>query len=274
MPITPFHFGPGLMFRAVTRHVSLGVFVLVNCVIDIEPILAFLITGDPQHRFFHTYLGTTLAAVVVGLLARKPLEAGLCWWNRQLSPAQTRWFGCGESIASHSLWIGALAGAWSHIWLDAFMHVDVEPWWPMTTGNTAQGQIDMTELHVILVITGLVGVLLLGWQRVKTNLPVVATLGNWSGRLIVVALLLFVSYFYYSLDTGKERVSAVCTQMKPGMTYSELIALAKNHGLGPGVPRPDAKLVYLAELRTYGRHACRVELDNGVVKNASYNYAD
>lgn len=63
MPITPFHFGPGLLFRAVTRHVSLSAFVLVNCVIDIEPILAFLLTGDPQHRFLHTYLGATVSSL-------------------------------------------------------------------------------------------------------------------------------------------------------------------------------------------------------------------
>lgn len=247
---------------------------LVNCVIDIEPILVFLLTGDPQHRFLHTYLGATLAATAVGLLGRRPLTIGLSYWNRQLSPAQARWLGCNESLPTPALWIGALLGAWSHIWLDAFMHVDVEPWWPMISGNMQQGQIGMTALHALCVAAGLAGLLLLGWQRIKANFPRVATVSKWSGRVAGTALLLFFGYFYYSLATGKERVSAICNQMKPGMSFDELALLAKKHGLGPGTPRRDATLMYLAEVRSYGRHACRVELENGVVKNATYNYAD
>ncbi len=42
MPMTPFHVGPGLVFKAVApRHFSLAVFVGVNVVIDLEPITWF-----------------------------------------------------------------------------------------------------------------------------------------------------------------------------------------------------------------------------------------
>lgn len=274
MPITPFHFGHGLLFRGISRHVSLSAFVVANCLIDIEPILGFLLNGDPAHRFMHTYLGATLAAIVTAFLTRPYAERWLRYWNTKLSPAQAKWMGCQETIPVAAYWIGAFVGAWSHVWLDAFMHVDVEAWWPMATGNDMQGAIDMTALHALCVTTGLAGLLLLGLQRIKANLPRVFTAIKWSGGLVGLSITLYYSYFLYSLDTGRVRVTDLCVQMKPGMPLDELILLAKEHGLGPRMPKPDARLVYLAELRSYGRHACRVELENGVVTSATYNYAD
>lgn len=96
----------------------------------------------------------------------------------------------------------------------------------------------------------------------------------WGGRLAGAALLLYAGYFYYSLATGKERVTGICRQMTPGMTIEQLTELAKRHGLGPGTPRAGMPFTYLAEMRSYGRHACRVDFENGVVKRAVYNYAD
>lgn len=97
---------------------------------------------------------------------------------------------------------------------------------------------------------------------------------KWAVLLAGTLLLTYIGYFYYSLATGEERVTAICHQMLPGMTRDELIRLAKQQGLGPSMPSPDAKLAYLAELRSFGRHACRVELDSGLVKGASYSFAD
>lgn len=101
-----------------------------------------------------------------------------------------------------------------------------------------------------------------------------ANIGKWLGWLAVGGLLSNLGYFYYSLTTAEGRVSALCNQMKPGMPLIELTALAKRHGLGPGAPQPDAKQIYLAETRSFGRHSCRVRLENGVVTSATYNFAD
>lgn len=88
------------------------------------------------------------------------------------------------------------------------------------------------------------------------------------------ALLLYIAYTVYSQLTAKERMTEVCKLIKPGLTAEQLAAFAKEHGLGPGKPHAGTKLTYLAELRSMGRHACRVELDAGIVKNVTYNYAD
>lgn len=97
---------------------------------------------------------------------------------------------------------------------------------------------------------------------------------RWGGRIVGAATLLYFGYFYYSLATGKERVTEICRQMTPGMTIEQLTELAKTYGLGPNMPRPATPFTYLAEARSFGRHACRVDFENGVVKSAAYNYAD
>jgi hypothetical protein len=88
------------------------------------------------------------------------------------------------------------------------------------------------------------------------------------------ALLLYFAYSIYSQLTGKERMTEVCNQIKSGMTAEQLAGFAKEHGLGPGTPNAGTKLIYLAERRSFGRHACRVELDAGLVTGVTYNYAD
>jgi hypothetical protein len=88
------------------------------------------------------------------------------------------------------------------------------------------------------------------------------------------ALLAWTAWFAWSLATGAERVGALCAQIRPGMTVGELTAFAEAHGLGPRRLTAETRLAYLAESRSFGRHACRVELERGVVAKADYNFAD
>lgn len=100
---------------------------------------------------------------------------------------------------------------------------------------------------------------------------------GWGKRILLfagLAYLLYAAYYAYSLATGKDRMTEVCNQIRPGMTISVLNKLAEDHGLGPGNLTAGTKLAYLAEARSFGRHACRVELEAGIVKNAVYNFAD
>ncbi|MFZ4539228.1 hypothetical protein [Propionivibrio sp.] len=99
-------------------------------------------------------------------------------------------------------------------------------------------------------------------------------LRKWIVRLVGAAFVLYVAYFAYSMATGEERMTDVCNQIKPGMTTDQLLKLAEENGLGPRKLNVGTKLAYLAEVRSFGRHACRVELDAGIVKSATYNYAD
>lgn len=55
MPITPFHLGPGAALKAIAPgSVSFTAFAFSQFLIDLEPILFWLFTGDPVHPYPHT----------------------------------------------------------------------------------------------------------------------------------------------------------------------------------------------------------------------------
>jgi len=87
-----------------------------------------------------------------------------------------------------------------------------------------------------------------------------------------VPLLFGIAYFYIALSTGEKRMTEVCSQIKPGMNLAQLKGFAEEHGLK--APHGNSGISYLAESRTYGRYACKVVLDAGIVKSSEYNYAD
>ena len=159
MPITPFHFGPGALFKcAAPQSFSWTVFALANVLIDLEPISLFFLTGDPAHPWLHTAPGAIGVAVFAAMAGRRPCEWFLRWWNRQLSPAQAKWLGVPDTIDSAAAWAGALVGTISHILLDAIMHSDVRPFWPFVAGNPMQGAIAIETLQWICVVAGVLGV--------------------------------------------------------------------------------------------------------------------
>src|SRR2546428_11606204 len=70
MPVTPFHFGPGLLGKAVVnRYFSFTSFAITQVVIDVETAYYLVRNEWPLHRAFHTMLvGTAVGGVGGGLL--------------------------------------------------------------------------------------------------------------------------------------------------------------------------------------------------------------
>lgn len=156
MPITPFHFGPGALIKAVApKHVSWTTFALANCLIDLEPILYFLFTGEPAHRFLHTLPGATLAALIAIWPGKPGCEMMLRFWNRRLDVRQAKWLGTGAAIANVPAVMGALLGAWTHIALDAAMHAAMRPFWPLLESNPWHGWLSVDGLHWLCMGSGL-----------------------------------------------------------------------------------------------------------------------
>ena len=158
MPITPFHFGPGALFKsAAPERISWTVFALANVLIDLEPIALYFLTGDPAHPWLHTPPGALAVACVAATAGRRPCEWFLKWWNRQLSPAQARWLAVEPVVKRGAAWAGALLGTFSHIFLDAIMHADVRPYWPLAPDNPLQGIIEIETLQWGCVVAGSIG---------------------------------------------------------------------------------------------------------------------
>lgn len=179
MPITPFHFGPGLLFKAYApAWISWTTFALANMLIDLEPLAGFLLVGDPAHRQLHSYLGASGMALLAIWPGRLLCERWLVWWNRQLSPAQARWLGTGMRITLPAATLGAALGAYSHILLDSFMHGDMQPFWPWQEVNGLLAKLPVATLHVLCVATALWGGLRMALAK-HVSLP-----GNSTGRAL------------------------------------------------------------------------------------------
>ena len=163
MPITPFHIIAAAPIKAtIPRHFSWSIFTLTNIFIDLEPITYFIFTGIPSHKFFHSIFGATLLGLICALFFRKICRNYIIKWNKNLHPIDRNWLEVKTpEIYIHEGLISGLIGAWSHITLDAMMHVDIKPLWPFLDQNPALGIVSATSILYCCLISLLIGVLLL-----------------------------------------------------------------------------------------------------------------
>ena len=147
MPFTPIHLGAGLAFKGVGgRHFSFMVFGGSQVLMDIEPLIGILRGWDVLHGYSHTLAGATVIGGIAGLVGRPISEFAL--QKLRIRHAPFTW------TAS---FIGAYAGTISHIALDAIMHADMAPFWPLRTGNPWLGLISIDALHLLCLALALLG---------------------------------------------------------------------------------------------------------------------
>ena len=160
MPATPFHFGPGLLVKAVApRQFSMAAYSLSQIVIDIESGYYMLQHATPVHRQAHTFALGGLIGLACGLIVSK-LGAWLAR-PRDVVP---------EALAAeYRLPIAALSGIFGgmfHSVLDGIMHADIRPFRPFSQANPLYGLVSVEILYLFCIITGIVGAaLLLALQR-------------------------------------------------------------------------------------------------------------
>ena len=158
MPITPFHFGPGTAIHAIApKYVSFLTFCSANILIDIEP-LYYMVTGQyPLHRFFHTYIGATIIMIATVLIFFVGLKLSL----QVRLPNLFQW----QSLNPLPIWLGAVAGSYSHIVFDSVMHSDIAPLSPFSEVNVLYQLVPLSELHLFCVFAAVSGLVILGIRR-------------------------------------------------------------------------------------------------------------
>jgi membrane-bound metal-dependent hydrolase YbcI (DUF457 family) len=57
--------------------------------------------------------------------------------------------------------LSRLVGTYSHIGLDAIMHGDMNPLWPLAAGNGMLGVVSLGSLHMLCLMSGVIGVLII-----------------------------------------------------------------------------------------------------------------
>ena len=148
MPFTPLHMGAGIAIKAIARRrFSLMVFGWSQILMDIQPLVAMTTGRLELHGFSHTLLGATLIGLPAALTGKPLGEFGLRFL-RMPEHLPIRW---------HTAFVSAWVGTFSHILLDAIMHVDVFPLAPLRAGNALQGVISIEVLHILCIAAAAIG---------------------------------------------------------------------------------------------------------------------
>ena len=155
MPFTPFHLGPGAAFKAIGgRYFSFMVFGGTQVLMDVEPLMGIIQTKAILHGYSHTILGATIVASAAGIIG-KPISIYALKLLR-IKHHPFSW------LASFT---GAFIGSFSHIALDAVMHSDMNPFWPLAHGNNLLGLITNNSLHMLCLVLGVFGGIVIAQRR-------------------------------------------------------------------------------------------------------------
>jgi len=152
MPFTPFHLGPGALLKAIGGpHFSFLIFSGSQVLMDIEPAVRIIRGDEVLHGVSHTVLGAVPIALVAAAFGRP-----ICAWALQVAKIEPRSFSWAVALSS------AFIGTFSHVGLDAIMHHDMSPLWPIARGNGLLGLIPLSTLHGLCVMSGILGAALIG----------------------------------------------------------------------------------------------------------------
>lgn len=156
MPFTPFHFGVGIAAKAVfLRRFSLGLFVALQIVIDLESLYNLVYRRYPVHRFLHTFVGATLLALLASAFAFGIVSMWTSGPSGRVLPPRRLYA---------SLLATSLFATWSHVVLDGIMHRDARPLWPVTDSNPLLSLIRVGTLHRACLALGFFGLIIFAFR--------------------------------------------------------------------------------------------------------------
>lgn len=165
MPFTPFHFGPGLATKMIApSYFSFMIFVFSQVLIDLEPLYFIVKSELPVHRFFHTYLGATVIAVVSYIIGRPLCGLFIAIFKRSFVRSKPGILEAMRLISPLAALTAAFIGSYSHIVLDSIMHSDINPLSPFSEENVLLNSISVIELHLYCFIAGIVGAIGRGFR--------------------------------------------------------------------------------------------------------------
>jgi hypothetical protein len=124
MPLTPLHFGPSSAISLpLHKYLDVPVFLLVNVLIDVEPIAVMIFNLNyPLHGFIHTFLFGALLGVLFAFVAFLAKDAIQKFMKITHFPYEPNLY---KMIAAGTL------GALLHVFLDSIYHGDIQPFFPV-----------------------------------------------------------------------------------------------------------------------------------------------
>lgn len=173
MPFTPLHMGPGLLIKSLLGGAfSLMIFGWCQILMDIQPLIV-MITGEGHlHGFSHTFIGST-AIAVIAVVTGVPMSNWILFSKTiGFKREDKKLLGLNASIGWPVAALSSLIGSYSHVMLDAIMHTDVQPHYPINLENTYLYIVSIETLHSFCIYSGIVGLcifILTRYLRIKHN---------------------------------------------------------------------------------------------------------
>jgi hypothetical protein len=145
--------GPGLLVKAILRgSFSLMVFGWTQVLMDVQPLIV-MVTGQGElHGYTHTYLGAVLIGAAAAVTGKPVFE----WSLSAAAPTRRR----RVRVTWRVVLLSGFLGSASHVALDSIMHSDVRPFAPVSSSNALLGLLSRSELHDVLIYSGMVGMVL------------------------------------------------------------------------------------------------------------------
>jgi membrane-bound metal-dependent hydrolase YbcI (DUF457 family) len=128
VPFTPFHLGPALLFGlALSAIFDLPTLLVASVIPDLEPfyVIYFHVSDYPLHGFFHSYLGSSILAVLAAFIVY-PLRSLL---NRLMMV-----FRISQKSSFKKILFTSFVGVYFHVFLDSFLYEEMMPFYP-SQGN-------------------------------------------------------------------------------------------------------------------------------------------
>lgn len=157
MPITPWHVGPGLVFKAALGpRISLLTFTVAQGVMDVPVVYRILNQISQPHAYSTTFVGA-LAMAPIAVVITMPFVRVMERYVLRTTKEK-------PFVTWSAAWLGAFAGTLSHLALDAVMHSDAFPFWPISRWNPLHLAVNIQVLHDVCFWSFAVGGV--GWAVV------------------------------------------------------------------------------------------------------------
>lgn len=163
MPFTPFHLGPALLIGLLLfQFIHLPTFLIANIMLDFEPFLIlFLGLNYPLHGFFHSFLGSSVIAIILSLLMIRI--------NKTVQKIMS-YFKLKQEYSKKSIWLAAFFGTFLHVIFDSFLYTDIKPFFPLNVNPFYASSIFTNfEVYSICVISFILGIALYVYTLIKTK---------------------------------------------------------------------------------------------------------
>jgi len=161
MPTTPFHIGPGIFAAALFfPYLDLATVLLASVILDIEPLSVLLFhPGWAYHGFLHTYIGGSVAALLLAL--------ALIWFLGRLG-GRLRLPGYAWAPSPMAITISSFTGIYLHLFADSFVNTDMHPFWPYEP-NPFLSTVPPLPIYIACVVLFLVGAFLYAHRARKRD---------------------------------------------------------------------------------------------------------